>query len=85
MGNISVEKKDLLGVGNTFFSKNGNLVILCDIQTANIEEILLRNILLEFNKEYKIINKEDFEWQNGDKQIEFITNMPWDEFSAMNE
>lgn len=80
MRNISVEKNDILKIGNTIFEENGNVGILCSIQTANIEEILLRNILLTFNEKYKIISEEDFEWDNGDKEIKFITNMPWNEY-----
>lgn len=80
MRNISVEKNDILKIGNTIFEENGNVNILCSIQTAKIEEILLRNILLTFNEEYKIISEEDFEWDNGDKEIKFITNMPWNEY-----
>ena len=43
--NLDLIKEDLNKIGNTKSSKNGFLCIICNSETANIEEILLRNIL----------------------------------------
>ena len=75
--NIEVEKSDLTKIGSTLYEEDGNTHIICDVQTANIEEILLRNVLRCFGQDYKILNAEDFEWENGDIGILFKTNLPF--------
>ena len=78
--NLDLIKEDLLRIGGTSYEKNGFLCIICNIETANIEEILLRNILKLFG-EYEIIETNDFAWseedaENGESDIEMLTNMP---------
>ena len=74
-------KEDLKKIGHTMYGGEDDkfLHILCNIETANIEEILLRNILLLFG-DYKITAVEDFVWNNGKTNIEFITDFPWSEY-----
>jgi hypothetical protein len=43
--NIQVEKEDINKIGYTGYKENGFLAIICNGDTANIEEILLRSIL----------------------------------------
>ena len=75
---MKVFKTDLRKIGHTMFPKNGLLTIVCNLETANIEEILLREILLEFGN-YHITDSEDFEWEmDGVENIIFYTNLPWD-------
>lgn len=78
--NLDLIKEDLNKIGNTKSSKNGFLCIVCNSETANIEEILLRNILKLFG-EYEILEINDFAWSEEDADnlkfdIEMITNMP---------
>jgi hypothetical protein len=78
--NLDLRKEDLNKIGNTKSSKNGFLCIICNSETANIEEILLRNILKLFG-EYEILETNDFAWSEEDADnlkfdIEMITNMP---------
>lgn len=78
--NLDLRKEDLNKIGNTKSSKNGFLCIICNSETANIEEILLRNILKLFG-EYEILEINDFAWSEEDADnlkfdIEMITNMP---------
>ncbi len=78
--NFDLRKEDLNKIGNTKSSKNGFLCIICNSETANIEEILLRNILKLFG-EYEILEINDFAWSEEDADnlkfdIEMITNMP---------
>ena len=76
---IEVQADDIQKIGTTTFgADDGFTHILCDLSTANIEEILLRSILKCFGDEYEILGCEDFEWDNGIEQIEFVTNLPWD-------
>ena len=83
MRNIEVNKHDLLKIGNSMIGDdNGNTVIICNGKTANIEEILLRNILKEFGDEYKILGVYDFYWgeeyaKNFNADIRFVTNLPY--------
>jgi hypothetical protein len=78
--NLDVIKEDLNRIGNTKSSQNGFLCIICNSETANIEEILLRNILKLYG-EYEIIEINDFAWSeeyadNCKFDIEMLTNMP---------
>lgn len=74
-------KEDLKKIGGTKCSSEDGkyLTILCSVATAGIEEILLRNILLLFG-DYKITDRADFVWDNGDVEIEFTTDFPWSEY-----
>ena len=51
--NIEVKKEDIKKIGNTKYNEGGFLAIVCDGDTSNIEEILLRTILKCFGDEYK--------------------------------
>ena len=83
MRNIEVNKHDLLKIGNSRIGDdNGNTVIICNEKTANIEQILLRNILKEFGDEYKILEVDYFNWNEEDAKnfnagIGFVTNLPY--------
>ena len=57
---IEVEKEDIRKIGNVWYNENGYLAIICNGDTANIEEILLRSILKCFGEEYHIVSAEDF-------------------------
>ena len=85
---IEVEKEDIRKIGNTWYNEDGFLAITCDGETANIEEILLRNVLKCFGKEYHIVSAEDFIWQDDDGddvyEIEFITNLPIEKFDEIS-
>ena len=85
--NVQVEKADIKKIGNTAFNQNGNLAIVCNGDTANIEEILLRNILKCFGDDYKVISSEDNIWVNvkGEEvyDILFTTNLPYELFEAV--
>lgn len=85
--NVTVEKNDIKKIGNTAFNKNGNLAIVCNGETSNIEEILLRSILKCFGEEYKVISSEDNIWVNvkGEEvyDILFTTNLPYELFEEV--
>lgn len=82
--NVQVEKADIKKIGNTAFNQNGNLAIICNCDTANIEEILLRNILKCFGDEYKIVGEGDLVWENKDLvDTIYETNLPYDMFEAV--
>lgn len=66
---IKLYKTDIYKIGHTMYvGEDGYLRIIAEGMTANIEEILLRNILLLFG-EYSITETTDHEWG-----VEFITN-----------
>ena len=80
---IEVEKKDINKIGYTGYKENGFLAIICNGDTANIEEILLRSILKCFGDEYKIIETKDFIiWGDRGQEdiidILFVTNLPYE-------
>lgn len=76
--NLTVSGKDILHIGHTWFNEEGNLSIIAGSETACIESILLRNILLCFGEGYVITDEEDFESEDGDVDILFRTNLPYD-------
>ena len=80
--NIEVTKEDIKKIGNTKYNEGGFLAIMCDGDTCNIEEILLRSILKCFGDDYKVIKTEDYVWENinGEEvyDILFITNLPYE-------
>ena len=80
--NIDVKKEDIKKIGNTKYNEGGFLAIICDGDTCNIEEILLRSILKCFGDDYKVIKTEDYIWEN-DKgevvyEILYVTNLPYE-------
>ena len=81
--NIEVVKEDIKRIGHTCYNEGGVLAIICDGDTSNIEEILLRSILKCFGDEYKIIETKDFIiWGDRGQEdiidILFVTNLPYE-------
>ena len=85
--NIEVTKEDIKKIGNTKYNEGGFLAIVCDRDTSNIEEILLRSILKCFGDDYKVIKAEDDIWEyiNGEEvyDILFITNLPYEVYQKI--
>ena len=79
---MNLYKEDLKKIGSVMFENNNNLVIVSDIELASIESILLREILLLFG-DYKIMEENDFTWENDEDGIEFVTNLPYDLFKKL--
>ena len=82
--NLTVCEEDILRIGHTWFNEEGNLSIVACTETAGIESILLRNILLCFGDGYVIMDEEDFEWENGDIGILFKTSLPYERFEEVS-
>ena len=85
--NIEVTKEDIKNIGYACYNEGGFLAIMCDGNTSNIEEILLRSILECFGDEYKVIKAEDYIWENNNGEevydILFITNLPYEIFEKI--
>lgn len=72
---LTVDLTDVKRIGHTTYqSCEGNTIFVCSLITSNIEEILLRNILKCFHKEYSIIDIDDYDKNN----VNIRTNLPWD-------
>ena len=80
--NIEVVKEDIKRIGHTCYNEGGSLAIMCDGDTCNIEEILLRSILKCFGDDYKVVKAEDDIWEDSKGEevydILFITNLPYE-------
>ena len=80
--NIDVKKEDIKKIGNTKYNEGGFLAIICDGDTCNIEEILLRSILKCFGDDYKVIKTEDYIWKNDEGEVVYeilyVTNLPYE-------
>lgn len=86
MRTIEVCKEDIKKIGGSAHEKDGFLTIICDINTSNIEEIFLREILKCFGDEYYITESNDFYWKDDkidDCGIEFKTNLPWEIYLSL--
>lgn len=79
---IEVEKSDIWKIGRGCWGNDsGYLTIDCNIDTVNIEEILLRSILKCFGDEYTVT--ETLEYINDDDMIDglvLVTNLPFEMF-----
>lgn len=80
--NIEVTKADIKKIGHTCYNESGFLAIMCDGDTCNIEEILLRSILKCFGDDYKVVKAEDDIWEDSKGEevydILFIKNLPYE-------
>ena len=80
--NIEVTKKDIKKIGYACYNEGGFLAIMCDGDTCNIEEILLRSILKCFGDDYKVIKTEDYIWENDEGEVVceilYVTNLPYE-------
>lgn len=80
--NIEVTKKDIKKIGYACYNEGGFLAIICDGDTCNIEEILLRSILKCFGDDYKVIKTEDYIWENDEGEVVYeilyVTNLPYE-------
>ena len=85
--NIEVTKEDIKKIGNTKYNEGGFLAIICDGDTCNIEEILLRSILKCFGDDYKVIKTEDYIWENDEGEVVYeilyVTNLPYELFEKI--
>jgi len=84
---IEVTKEDIKKIGNAKYNEGGFLAIMCDGDTCNIEEILLRSILKCFGDDYKVIKTEDYIWENDEEEVVFeilfITNLPYEVYEII--
>ena len=78
---LTLTKDDIKKIGHTMFEEDGNLSIICNAETANIEELMLRSILELWG--YSIREVTDFQWENGTTDIRISTNMPWNEYKQI--
>jgi len=82
---LEVYKSDIQKIGHTKYGdkEENRTVVVCDVKFANLEEILLREILKLYG--YKIVETRDRihdeDWKHVD--IDFITDMPFDEYMAL--
>lgn len=85
--NIDVKKDDIKKIGHTCYNEGGFLAIVCDGNTSNIDEILLRSILKCFGDQYNVIKAEDYIWENINGEdvydILLITNLPYEIFEMI--
>ena len=76
---LSVYRSDIEKIGHTTYNDdtaNDKTSFICDIKTANIEQILLREILNLYG--YKILSVDDF-----GNNVMIITDMPWSEYTEL--
>ena len=80
---ITVCRKDILRIGHTWFNEDGKLSVIAGAETAGVESILLRNILLCFGDGYAVTDEVDYEWENGELGILLRTSLPYELFEEV--
>ena len=80
---VVVRFDDLWKIGHTMFERDGKLHIFTNPETAGLESILLRNILSI--KGYSVVEERDFIWEDGTTDIEFITDMPYENSDSISQ
>ena len=85
--NLDVQKEDIKNIGYAWYNEDGFLAIMCDGDTCNIEEIMLRSILKCFGDDYKVIKTEDYIWEKDEGEVVceilYITNLPYELFEKI--
>ena len=85
--NLDVQKEDIKKIGFAWYNEGGFLAIMCDGDTCNIEEIMLRSILKCFGDDYKVIKTEDFIWENDEGEVVceilYVPNLPYELFEKI--
>ena len=85
--NIEVTKEDIKKIGFACYNEGGFLAIVCDGDTSNIEEILLRSVLKCFGDDYKVIKTEDYIWEKDEGEVVceilYVTNLPYELFEKI--
>ena len=72
-------KEDLFNICETFAGKEGeNVKVAFNTDGYGIGMIFLRNILLLFGEQYKVVGTQDKEWEDGEPFILVETNLPWE-------
>lgn len=83
--NLNLKKADIKNIGHTAFQQNGKLLLICDSLTANIEKILLKNLLLCFGRNYRIVSIENFYWNKDNlPDILIKTNLPYETYTNLH-
>lgn len=81
---IEVEKSDIWKIGRGCWGNNGvYLTIDCNVDTVNIEEILLRSILKCYGEDYTVTNVLEHICKDDEDLIDgytLVTNLPFEIF-----
>ena len=81
---IEVEKSDIWKIGRGCWGNNGGyLTIDCNVDTVNIEEILLRSILKCYGEDYTVTNVLEHICKDDEDLIDgytLVTNPPFEIF-----
>jgi len=83
---LTLRVSDLKSIGHTTYQGKQGTNFVCSLDLANIEEIILRNIITHVG--YEVDNgtdrfsKEDLEFPD---EIEFATTLPWDEYQRITK
>ena len=85
---IEVEKSDIWKIGRGCWGNNGGyLTIDCNVDTVNIEEILLRSILKCYGENYTVTNVLEHICKDDEDLIDgytLVTNLPFEMFEEVD-
>ena len=82
---LQLFKEDITLIGHTSYNQNGMLTIVCSINSARFEYLLLRGILKCFGESYKVtdtyeILKDERDLLSVSDRV-FVTNLPYEQYS----
>ena len=82
--------EDIYNIGHTAHAEDSYTVLSCSPETANLEELFLREILSLRDYHINVIDEEIRRISGDDTGEEFVfikfrTNVPWEVFQAVRE
>jgi hypothetical protein len=84
--NMKLKKSDLERIGSSTCQHEGKTNFYCDVDTANIEEIFLRNILEHLG--YRITSEDEATLNPSSDSTDstvFCTTLPWAEYMELSD
>lgn len=85
---IKLKKSDLHRIGGAVYQNDdGNCVFVFydDCNDYGVEYIILRNLLLLFGEQMRIVSEDEYIDENEGLSILLTTNLPWGTFLKIEE
>ena len=83
---LTLKVSDLKSIGHTIYPVDQEVNFVCSLQTANLEGVILRNIIAHLG--YEMDEGSDSYSKEGvdlPDSVTFATSMPWDEYRRITD
>lgn len=85
---IKLFKSDIYRIGGAVYpndDRNCVFVFYDDCAAYGVEYIILRNLLLLFGEQMRIVSEDEYVDENEGLSIHLSTNLPWETFMKIEE